>query len=76
MGAAWSLSVKCPRSLGGGCARGGSEPRGGLSEAFRQQFLIPLCLSPLGLNRSELLELSEYAMLFCFCDFLIVQTAE
>lgn len=56
-----------------GCVRRGSEPGTGLSKAVRAAlchqslFLLPMCL-----NRSELLELSQYALLSCFWDFVIL----
>lgn len=59
----------------GGYARG-SEPGKGSLKHSEQHSVITLFLLPMCLNQSELLELSRYATVPCFCDFVILQTAE
>lgn len=59
----------------GGFARG-SEPGRGSVKHSEQHCVITLFLLPMCLNQSELLELSQYAMVLCSCSFVILQTAE
>lgn len=58
-----------------GYARG-SEPGQGSLKHSEQQSVITLFLSPMCLNQSALLELSQYALVLCFCDFAILHTVE
>lgn len=69
---AWNLCGKTPCSLGQACKM--------MVRALNRALLrhsdstpITLCLLPTYLNQSELLELSECTMLFCFCDFVILR---